>query len=98
MTTNDLDEIRRRARQSFLGKTMNRIADQALFDRDKLLEYLEEKDLINYALTAEVELLKDDILAVRALHERYTDHRDLQWCEHCDTLYPCSTLRTLGIK
>lgn len=33
--------------------------------------------------------------AVRELHTLYTDHRELQWCHHCETPWPCETIQAL---
>lgn len=35
------------------------------------------------------------LAAVHELHILYTDIRELQWCYHCETPWPCPTRRTL---
>ena len=47
------------------------------------------------ALLDLVDTLTKRLAAIRELHILYTDIRELQWCYHCETPWPCPTRRAL---
>ena len=62
--------------------------DQALEEYPEMREYLD-------AIRGNIEALTARLAAIRELHILYTDIRELQWCYHCETPWPCPTRRTL---